>query len=56
MSIHTNANGVPGHIHRQSVNPRTRKQKAAEAQAKSLKHRKAKITLDKAPWQKVAAQ
>lgn len=53
--LYSNAKGVPGHLHRQSMNPRTVKQKAAEAQAKSLNQRAAKITISKAPWQKEAS-
>lgn len=56
MSIHSNKYGVPGHMHRQSQNPRTVKQRAAEAQAKSLKQRPIAVTIRKAPWQKDATQ
>jgi len=56
MSIHSSKVGVPGHLHRQRRSAPTLKQKAAEAQAKSLKQRAAAITIRKAPWQKEAAQ
>jgi hypothetical protein len=50
MGIHTNHNGTPKHIHRQRRSAPTLKQKAAEAQAKSLRQRKAPVTLKPAPW------
>ena len=50
MGIHTNQNGTPGHMHRQRRSAPTLKQKAAEAQAKSLHARKVPVTLKEAPW------
>ena len=53
MSIHkqSSAGSPPGHMHRPPRNEKTPKQKAAEAQNKSLHYRKVPVTLAKTPWE-----
>lgn len=52
MTIHKRSiqGAPPGHMHRQRRSEPTLKQKAAEAQAKSLRQRKAPVTPKEAPW------